>query len=67
MYWFYTLFQDLRELKELCIQREKYVDELEEENKKLKEDVEYRKECYKNLYRLEWYDKIDLEDYLPKD
>lgn len=35
MYWWYTIFKDLQGLKELCIQREKYVDELEEENKNL--------------------------------
>ena len=64
MYWWYTIFKDLQKLKELCIQREKYVDELEEENKKLREDVEYRRTCYKDLRRIEWYDKIKLEDYL---
>jgi hypothetical protein len=64
MYWWYRIFKDLQELKELCIQREKYVDELEEENKKLREDVEYRRTCYEDLRRIEWYDKIKLEDYL---
>jgi len=64
MYWWYRIFKDLQELKELCVQREKYVDELEEENKKLREDVEYRRTCYKDLKRIEWYDKINLEDYL---
>ena len=64
MYWWYRIFKDLQELKELCIQREKYVDELEEENKKLREDVEYRRTCYEDLRRIEWYDKKKLEDYL---
>ncbi len=64
MYWWYRIFKDLQELKELCIQREKHVDELEEENKKLREDVEYRRTCYEDLRRIEWYDKIKLEDYL---
>ena len=58
MYWWYTIFKDLQKLKELCVQREQYVDELEEENKKLREDVEYRRACYEDLRKAEWYDKI---------
>ena len=96
MIWWDMIFQDLQKLKDLNIQRMKYVDRLErknrelktnrwndikhlkekieqqkvalksmeKENKKLREDVEYRRTCYEDLRRIEWYDKIKLEDYL---
>lgn len=41
------LFEDLKALTELTIKREKYLRELEDENKRLKFDIEARKEMKK--------------------
>ena len=63
MYWWYTIFKDLQELKELCSQREMYVDELEKENKNLKERIDVLYEFIERNDKLvdEVIDEEDLD------
>lgn len=52
MFWWFRIQADLQQLKILIEQRERYVDELENNNEKLKKELESKKKVIK-YYRKE--------------